>query len=196
MDKSSLKHALRRVTLQRILALDPHRRAAEQAALIDRFPALPGFETAGCVLLYASVFAEEFPTAPLLRLALERGKRLVCPRVDRSHHVLRLFEVHDLEADFRHGTLGIPEPKKRCLEVDPAEIDWVLVPGLAFDARCYRLGRGGGHYDRLLPLLRPDAPKWALAFDEQWVDELPVEPHDVPLDGVVLPSRSISRQSR
>ena len=137
--------------------------------------------------LYASAFPEEIETASFLRLALGLGKRLVCPRVDRSVPVLRLFEVRDLGADFRRGTLGIPEPKKTCPAVDPVEVDWVLVPGLAFDGRCHRLGRGAGHYDRLLPTLRPDAPRWALALDCQWVEGLPVEPHDAPLHGVVSP---------
>ena len=69
----------------------------------------------------------------------------------------------------------------------------ILVPGLAFDARGYRLGRGAGHYDRLLPRLRPEVSRWALILDCQWVEDLPVEPHDIPLDGVVSPGREIVR---
>jgi 5-formyltetrahydrofolate cyclo-ligase len=65
------------------------------------------------------------------------------------------------------------------------------VPGLAFDFQCHRLGRGAGHYDRLLLRLRPDASRWALGYDCQVVDELPAEPHDVPVDGVVTPSHRI-----
>ena len=107
------------------------------------------------------------------------------------------IEIDDLDADLEPGTLGIPEPAPDCPEVEPEAVDWVLVPGLAFDAAGYRLGRGAGHYDRLLPTLRPDAPRWALAFDCQWVDDLPVEPHDVPLDGIVSPTPATSsRRSR
>ena len=109
---------------------------------------------------------------------------------------MRLFRVEDPEADFTRGTLGIPEPRKSCAPVGPEEIDWALVPGLAFDARCHRLGRGAGHYDRLLPTLRPEAPRWALALDCQWDKGLPVEPHDVPLDGVVSSSRTAACHSR
>ena len=196
MNVTFRKQILRRETIGRILALDPDRRALDEATLQALFPTLPGFEGAGCVLLYSSAFPEEFATAPLLRLTLERGKRLVCPRVDRAARCLRLFQIKDIETDFRRGTLGIPEPRKTCPRVDPDEVDWVLVPGLAFDARCYRLGRGAGHYDRLLPTLRHDVPRWALALDGQWVDELPVEPHDVPLDGIVSPSRTAIRHSR
>ena len=68
------------------------------------------------------------------------------------------------------------------------------MPGLGFDDLGFRLGRGAGHYDRLLPLLRPDAPRWALALDCQWVEDLPVEPHDVPIDGVVSPGKTVTRR--
>ncbi|MCA1684466.1 MAG: 5-formyltetrahydrofolate cyclo-ligase [Planctomycetia bacterium] len=196
MNLTDLKHALRRETVARIMALDPGRRAAEEAALAALFPSLPGFDAAGCVLLYASAFPEEIATGSLLRLALDRGKRLVCPRVDRVARCLRLLQVQDPGSDFRGGTLGIPEPRKSCPLVGVGEVDWVLAPGLAFDSRCYRLGRGAGHYDRLLPTLRTDAPRWALALDCQWVEGLPVEPHDVALDGVVSASRTATRQSR
>ena len=89
------------------------------------------------------------------------------------------------------GTLGIPEPRRDRPEVAPAEVDWVLVPGLGFDAECFRIGRGAGHYDRLLPTLRPDIPRWSLCLSSQWVEALPVEPHDQRLDGVAdrLPGR-------
>ena len=179
----------------RLLALDPAGRAVAEAALVSRFAALPGYAEARCVLLYASAFPEEIDTAPLLSRSLALGKRLLLPRVDRAAGRLRLFVVADLTTDLRRGTLGIAEPKRSCLEADPSAVDWVLVPGLAFDARCFRLGRGAGFYDRLLPTLRPDCPRWAFAFDDQWIDDLPVEPHDAPLDGVVSPSRTALRPS-
>ena len=67
------------------------------------------------------------------------------------------------------------------------------MPGLAFDAEGFRLGRGKGHYDRLLPTLRPEAPRWALALGPQWVDALPVEAHDQPLDGILGVGRAAIR---
>ncbi len=196
MNLKDRKQALRQEIRDRILRLDPNRRRAEERALQDRFPDLPVFERAGCVLLYASAFAEEIETGPLLRLTLDRGKRLVCPRVDRASGRLHLHEVAAIETDLRRGTLGIPEPRKTCVLVAPDEVDWVLVPGLGFNEACYRIGRGAGHYDRLLPMLRPEATRWAIALDCQWVDDLPVEPHDVPLDGVSSISRTALRHSR
>jgi 5-formyltetrahydrofolate cyclo-ligase len=187
MDVRAEKRDLRRRMVERILATDPADRRRQEAELAARLPGLPGFDAAGTVLLYASTFPEEIATAPMLRHALGRGKRLACPRVDRRERRLRLFAIEDPEADFLPGTLGIPEPRPGCPEIGPEGIDWALVPGLAFDRDGYRLGRGAGHYDRLLPTLRPEVPRWALLFDAQWVEALPVEPHDRRLDGAASP---------
>ncbi len=177
--------------LERILTLDPDRRRAQEDALATRFATLPGLGAARTVLLYVSAFREEIATRPMLGAVLDRGQRLVCPRVDRAERRLTLHQVEDLERDLVPGTLAIPEPRRLCPEIEPEEVDWVLVPGLAFDDRRHRLGRGAGHYDRLLPALRPDAPRWALILDCQWVETLPAEPHDVPLDGIASPGKEI-----
>lgn len=176
-----------------ILAIEPARRSSAESRLLELFPELPGYKEAASVLLYANAFPEEIDTRPLMHVALEAGKRLLCPRVERSEHRLRLFEIRSPAVDFEQGILGIPEPRDACVEVDPRAVDWILVPGLVFDERCYRVGRGGGFYDRLLPQLRPDCPRWALVFDCQVMPQVPLEPHDAPLDGVATPSRKITR---
>lgn len=193
MDPRTRKRFMRRAMLERLLALDPVHRAEQDHWLASRFSTLPGLQRAERVLVFVSAFSEEISTRPLLRAAVELGKTLVCPRVDRRAHRLALFRVEDLDADLIPGAMGIPEPAAWCRPIEPGAVDWVLVPGLAFDDRCFRLGRGGGYYDRLLPTLRRDVPRWALIYDEQWVDDLPVEGHDVPLDGVVSPSRTAVR---
>ncbi|NNE11608.1 MAG: 5-formyltetrahydrofolate cyclo-ligase [Ilumatobacter sp.] len=68
---------------------------------------------------------------------------------------------------------------------DPSELDIVIVPGTAFTAAGDRLGQGGGWYDRFLSELRPDCVTIGVAFAPQIVDELPVEPHDIPVQVVV-----------
>ncbi len=193
MDVAEIKRFLRATIRDQILAMPAVERQVEEAKLAERFESLPGFDQAATALLYVSAFAEEFDTGPMLRLALARGKRLVCPRVIRREHRLALFEIRDLESDLKPGTLGILEPRTDRPEVAPESIDWVLVPGLGFDANCYRIGRGAGHYDRLLTRLRPDAPRWSLCLTSQWVDHLPVEPHDQPLNGVADAYRIITR---
>ncbi|MFO0892237.1 MAG: 5-formyltetrahydrofolate cyclo-ligase [Isosphaeraceae bacterium] len=191
--KRQLKRSLRRSIVSAVMSLDPPERQRQESLLIERFPELPGFRDASTVLLYVKAFPEELDTLVLLRGALLSGKSVVCPRVDPQERRLRLYRIDSLEGDLGPGILGIPEPHPNCPEMEPRHVDWALVPGLAFDTRCDRLGRGGGHYDRLLPRLRPDAPRWALGFDCQLVPELPVERHDVPVDGVATASRLLAR---
>jgi len=188
---SVVKSELRRTITARIAALDPGLRRSEEDALIATFPGLPGFASAQTVVLFCSAFPEEIATGELFTLSYAMGKSVVCPRVDRGSRSLRLYRVTNPADDLTPGIRGIPEPRPDLLEVQPGELDWVLVPGLAFDNRGFRLGRGAGHYDRLLPLLRPDAVCWALCLSCQVVEALPVEPHDAPLDGFSSPDKVV-----
>ncbi len=183
------KKALRREYLDRILTTPVEVRRAEQAACERRFSELAGLDRSRVVCVYVSAFPEELDTWPLLRTVLAQGKRLVCPRVDRAARRLVLHGVDDLDLDLVAGAMGIPEPRADRPVVEPEAIDWLLAPGLAFDGEGYRLGRGGGYYDRLIPLLAPGALAWALCFESQWATALPRALHDVPLDGVASASR-------
>jgi 5-formyltetrahydrofolate cyclo-ligase len=176
--------------------MDPDDRRAQESALVEAFPRLPGWSGARTVLLYVTAFDDEIGTGPMLAIALDAGRRVVLPRVDRSEHRLRLHAVRDPRRDLTSGVLGIPEPSATLPEVPAEAIDWALIPGVAFDERGYRLGRGAGFYDRLLPSMRPDCPCWALCLGPQLVPGLPVEPHDVPLDGVNAPHRAIRGPGR
>jgi 5-formyltetrahydrofolate cyclo-ligase len=174
-----------------ILALEPDARSAQEDALVEAFPRLSGWSESRTVLLYVSAFPEEIRTERLLSLACEASRRLVLPRVDLAEGRLRLHRVGDPRSELKPGILGIPEPLPGLPEVGPDEVDWALVPGLAFDERGYRLGRGAGHYDRLLPMMRPDCICWSIGFACQLVSALPVERHDIALDGISTPDRTI-----
>jgi 5-formyltetrahydrofolate cyclo-ligase len=185
------KRELRRSMQATVAALDPDERRAQEDSLIAIFPDLPGFAEARSVLLFIPTFPEEPKTMELLSIAFGLRKHVLCPRVDRSARRLRLHRVIDPATDLQRGVLGIPEPRPDLREELEQTVDWALVPGLAFDERGFRLGRGGGYYDRLLPLLRPDAVCWALCLSCQLVSELPVERHDVPINGVSTPDRRL-----
>lgn len=174
----------------KLLSLDDNERQSQQRVLDIRCLNLPGLSAASTVLAYVSSFPEEVNTRPILEFILAGGRRLVCPRVDRVERMLTLYEIKDLWKDLGKGVLGILEPTDACARISPEEIDFVLVPALAFDQRGYRLGRGGGYYDRLLPSLRADCSRWVVGFNEQWVQTLPVEQHDQKVDGVLTPDRT------
>ena len=186
------KLALRREVLARRDALPADVRAAASTAIAQRVAALPKFVAARAVLLTLA-FRSEWNTRPLVHAALAAAKTVVVPRVDRQMRMLDLHAIDDPDRDVVPGHLDILEPLPSRPQVPPEAIEFVLVPGVAFDADGRRLGYGGGYYDRLLPLLAPGAPRVAGAFDIQIVDRVPAAPHDIRVDAIVTESRIVER---
>ena len=153
------------------------------------------FATAATVLLTLP-FGSEWDTLPLLLTALDRGKTVVLPRVNAAARTLELCCLTEPDRDVLPGYRGIPEPQAHCPMIAADAIDWVLVPGLAFDAEGRRLGYGGGYYDRLLPMLRASAARVAGAFELQLVDRVPTAPHDVPIQILATEKRCLQTPGR
>lgn len=188
-------HAAKKALRSRVLAardaLAPASRAAGSRAIASRIAALPAFD--GAVTVLATLpFGSEWDSRPLAQVALDRGKALLLPRVDPAARTLVLHRVADLDADVVRGYLGVPEPSPEAPVARPSEVDCVLVPGVAFDAAGRRLGYGGGFYDRLLPQLRAGVARIAGAFDVQIADEVPAGAHDVAVDAIVTPTRTLA----
>jgi 5-formyltetrahydrofolate cyclo-ligase len=193
-DPAKAKAALRRRILARRDAVDSQVRRRCSAAATTRVVSLREFRDARVLLAYAS-FGSELDTRALLRQVLDGGRRLVLPRVEHAARRLALHQVRDLDADLQPGTWGIPEPAPgRCRPVTPGEIDFVLVPGVVFDAAGGRIGYGAGYYDRLLAAWpRPLPPLVAAAFELQVVPSVPVLPTDHRVDLVVTESETYVR---
>lgn len=156
--------------------------AGEAAALL--VAALPEWKQARTVCLYAS-FGSEPATDALLRLALSQGRTLLLPRMaaDRSATVRKVDALEEL----RVSRLGIREPSEGAPAGSAGDADLILVPGLAFDRRGRRLGRGAGFYDRLLHGLTRRTFLLGHAHAFQITGMVPVEPHDVRVRAVVTP---------
>jgi 5-formyltetrahydrofolate cyclo-ligase len=151
--------------------------------------AMPGYAAAAAVMLYLD-FGDEVRTRPFLPDLWREGKQTLVPYCEGLD--LRLFRLED-PGELAAGTLGILEPRQELRgrgdrRAEPAELDLVLLPGVAFDRSGRRLGQGRGYYDRFLPRVRPAAPLVALAFDCQVFDRVPALPHDVPVDRIVTES--------
>jgi 5-formyltetrahydrofolate cyclo-ligase len=184
------KFALRARCLAQRDALPERVHAAASTAIVAGIARLACWKDAPSVLLTLP-FRSEWDSRPLLEAALAAGKRVALPRVNARTRTLELHAIRDLHADVAPGHQRIPEPLPSCPGVAPDEICWVLVPGVAFDARGARLGYGGGYYDRLLPLLRPAVPRVAGAFELQVVAAVPFAVHDARIDRVVTEARTI-----
>jgi 5-formyltetrahydrofolate cyclo-ligase len=136
---------------------------------------LPEYRRAKNVMAFVG-FSGEPDTDPLFaRLSVE-GKRLLLPRVEATGIV-----PADGDWPLVASKFGVQEPTGPA--VDVGEIDFVIVPGLAFTVAGDRLGYGQGYYDRFLPTVA--APNAGVCFADQLVDEMPVTAHDVRVDAVI-----------
>jgi 5-formyltetrahydrofolate cyclo-ligase len=184
------KQVLRTGVLAARDALPEAVRNAASRAIAARLLARPEYAAAHSVLLTLP-FRSEWNAVEIVTAALAAGKRVVLPRVDVAQRVLVLHEIADVARDVAPGYRGIPEPRVEAPRADAATMDFVLVPGVAFDAAGRRLGYGGGFYDRLLPQLPRQAPRVAAAFDLQLVDHVPAGAHDARVDLIVTPTRTL-----
>ncbi len=155
--------------------------------ITDRLIGLPIYRESDILLGYMSVGAE-FSTSAWLEQAMRDGKEIWLPKVNRQTRQLDLYCVQDLRRDVAPGAWDIPEPlMERCDRMDGlADIDFILLPGVAFGRDGARLGYGGGFYDKLLERIetcRQDMPALvAAAFAMQVVDGIPMEDCDRRVD--------------
>jgi 5-formyltetrahydrofolate cyclo-ligase len=184
------KRSLRTAIMEARDALPAAAREEASQRIAERVLALPQWQAAQGVLLTLP-FRSEWDAARVARAALAQGKQVVVPRVDAPARVLELHRITSLAEDIVPGYRGIPEPRHTLPSATTAEVDLALVPGVAFDERGRRLGYGGGYYDRLLPLLRREAMRVAGAFDQQIVPEVPAAAHDLGVDLIVTPTRTL-----
>lgn len=126
------------------------------------------YRRAGCVFAYVST-PQEIDTRALLRAALAAGK-IVCVPLCGAAGEMTARQITSLD-DLQPGAYGIDEPDASAREIPPEEIELVLVPALACDRQGYRLGYGGGYYDRFL--CRTRAVRMALCAEQRLVERLP-----------------------
>lgn len=149
-----------------------------------RLAAWPAFRAARVIAAYRAT-PGEVELGPLLRAAARRGVRICVPVFDGAKGAYAWAWWTPGAAE-KAGRYGIAEPARRRV-ADPRRIGLVLVPGLAFDAKGRRLGRGGGHYDRLLA--RTAGLRIGVAFEAQLVRRVPRAAHDVNMDAVATDER-------
>ena len=158
-------------------------------AITDRVMQLQEYQQANCIMWYVDV-RDEARTRHALPAALESGKSIVIPYcVDGELELFHLEAMEELET----GMYKILEPRADLREVeaknvDVKDLDLILVPGVAFDARGGRTGHGKGYYDKLLENAKADTPLISLAFECQMFDEIPMQSHDIFMDKVVTES--------
>lgn len=128
-------------------------------------------------------FGNEIDTLPLISKLFETKKRVVVPWIAKNDEMImkEIKSFGDLTEENRYG---IKEPKKECKAICKEEIDLMIVPGLAFDKKGYRLGYGKGYYDKFLR--NTSISTIGIGFKEQFIETLPIDEFDVPLNEIEL----------
>ena len=163
--------------------LDADTVVASSRKIAENLSKLGAFRSAQTVSLYLAI-GNEVDLEALSALCWAQGKQVVIPVFNTETNGYELAEWNP-ETLLATGKYGIREPRDP-MTMPLETVDFMAVPGLAFDRHGNRLGRGGGHYDRLMAGFEGFSAGAAYGF--QIVDAIPVDPHDIPLDAVVTES--------
>jgi 5-formyltetrahydrofolate cyclo-ligase len=183
------KACLRRQLVAQRAALPVCDMQQKSLAIAARVCALPAFVASRTVMVYLAL-PQEVQTTGIIAIARQQQQRVVVPVVNDT--TLMAVELPEDTTQLRRGPFGILEPCYRDAVVHPAEIDFVVVPGLAFDRQGGRLGFGKGYYDHFLCQLSAGACTCGVAFCLQVVPRVPRLPHDVCVSYIVTEQESIA----
>ena len=205
-----MKPVIRKSILALREQLPADTRAAHSAAITNHLLKLPEYRQAGAVLGYMN-FGAEFASESWIQQVLADGKKLALPRVNHHTNQLDLYWVDDLENQLAPGLWGIREPiVERCEKLETLnEVEFALLPGVAFSRNGARLGYGGGFYDKLLmkqlairlgeqttltkSLVMARRPVLAAAaFTLQIVERIPQEATDVKVEWIITEQEIIA----
>lgn len=199
-----MNQQLEKITLRRRYGelrsmLSPVERTTAEAAIYESLFSLPVWREATVICGYVSVRGE-LNTAPILRRAISEGKTIALPVTvtDAAEGRMIFRSLPDGDVDLlAPARFGIPEPDGACPELSLPDFSHalILVPALAYDGEGYRLGYGGGYYDRFLQeLIEANIPVTTvgLAFSVCVTDVLPHSPHDIPVQFILDERRIIT----
>jgi 5-formyltetrahydrofolate cyclo-ligase len=191
-DITDRKNAIRSEMRTRLATLTADQRAEWSTAACARLIRSVAFARANRVMLYMPMRSE----VDVISVALEAfrlGKSVCVPRVDGSRKTMNAVEITSFDDESMDSdSLGVRAPKVG-QEIPHEEIDLVIVPGVAFDMHGFRLGRGGGYYDRYLARFSRNTATIGVCFDIQFVEEIPTEPTDIAVHAVVSDRRAVQR---
>lgn len=167
--------------LERRLSLSPEQIESASQKITDKIESLSSFKSAGTVLFYYP-FRNEADMTALIKKSF-RDKTVCLPRIENAKRTMTARRVRSL-ADLHPGRYGILSPPEDAQMIAPDEIDFVIVPLVAYDESLHRIGYGGGYYDGYL-LHCVNAVKCGAAYSFQKTDKIISENHDHKLDMIV-----------
>lgn len=189
--KKSIKQEIRTEVKKRRAESNLETLHENSVKIIERFIELPMYQEAETLLAYVDA-KREVETRLLMQQAWKDGKKVAAPRVD-GDGIMYYYYINSLE-ELESGSFGIMEPKLECA-ICEVEEGLLLMPGVAFDEKCHRVGYGGGYYDRYLEK-HPALVHIALAFEFQVFEEVPFEKHDILPEMIVTEQRILYPEAK
>lgn len=174
-----MKSELRKQVLQEMKAIPRKQKQAIDQALTEGLLQHPFYQEANTIATYLS-FPHEFQTQELIEQALKDGKKVLIPKTYPKGRMD--FMVYDPQQLVK-TSFGLLEPQGDLEVVDASQIDLIHVPGLAFTTEGYRIGYGGGYYDRYLEHF--SGHTLSTVYHYQVQDFIP-ENHDIPVEEVLI----------
>lgn len=185
------KQEIRQGIANNLETLSATERAEKIRGIENRVFEFANFLEAKIVLLYIAT-KYEVRTEGIFRRCFDYNKIIVLPTFELSKHRMKLYKIDNISEDTVIGPRQIPEPNPEKCKVVPMDcLDIAIIPSVALDEKGGRIGTGEGYYDRLIPKLPATTRKVALAFEEQILPQIPMEPHDKHVDIIITEKRII-----
>jgi len=181
-DIVSNKNVIRSQITELRKQLSEDQKAQASDSVFKKIESLPEFKSAKTILMYWST-TDELPTHKFVE-KWSAEKVILLPSVVGDDIVIKKYSPKE---NLKRGNLGIYEPEADGLYT--GKIDLTIVPGVAFDLKMNRLGRGKGYYDRFFNDIKTQ--KWGVGFDFQVVPSLPTNTDDKPMNKVISPTKNI-----
>jgi 5-formyltetrahydrofolate cyclo-ligase len=179
MDKAELRRKL----LNRLLAIPPEQRSERSRKACRNLVSTEQFQGASTIMMFLSL-PHEVDTSEAILHAWQLGKAVAVPKVSWQQRHMIAVEINSLETGLSTASSGLRIPVAG-VPVPFEEIDLVVTPGLGFDKKGNRLGRGGSYYDRFFANEELKAARCGFGFAEQLIDTVPVTEHDEPVEILV-----------
>ena len=181
------KKELRKQVRAELKKLTAEELVQSDKALFERFLALPQVQKAKTIFGFWGIKGKEPETPLLIKELIAQGKTICLPRMLPGH--LMELPMYEPDRPMIDAGFGIWEPNQDAPLIPKDQVDLVLVPAVAYDKQGYRLGFGGGYYDRWLENYKGDTV--GLCRDAVLQDKVPTEPHDSKVDVLLTESRCI-----
>lgn len=179
MEKAELRQELQRC----LIGMSAEQRKLKSHNACRNLIATSEFQNASSIMIYLSL-PHELDTSEAILCAWQMGKTVVVPKVSWQQRHMIPVKIYSLETGFSSEVAGLRNPITG-VPVPFSEIDLVVAPGLGFDSKGNRLGRGGSYYDRFFANKELKAPKCGFAFAEQVIESVPVTENDMPVDFLI-----------